>query len=110
MVTTARHHIVTDRIVFTYCPEQWPEGCVTGYRDDRDGIALEHVVAFAPGIMMPMLRCAIQAAWDLGAQHITICLPHTFPLTPRLALVAQRCGFYCYARDWERAFWIRYRP
>jgi hypothetical protein len=103
-----RSHFVDHRIVFTYQPERWPEGVLTGYVDLQGGFVLEHVIAFKPRVLVPMLEEGIDEARRRGYRYLLFGMPHDFPLAKRLTKLATRFGFERYAEDEERFFCVRH--
>lgn len=93
------------RLVFTY-EDPWPSGLMTGY-EDAGGFVLEHVVAFRPRVLIPMLHAGLRVARECGYCHIRCRLPQRFPGTPRLRSLATRMGGAVYHEDadWVDVTW-----
>ena len=99
--------LVTDRHVFTYEPNGWPAGVITGYRSG-DGFALEHVIAFERGQLPALIRAGLEEVQAQGWGFLTFHLPLQFRLAPALGRLAKRMGFVVYAEDAEATYYVRY--
>ena len=95
--------LAESRCVFTYS-DPWPAGFVTGY-EDAGGFVVEWLVALQRGILLPMLREGQRVARERGYTHVRFRLPHAFPGTLRLRLLALRLGCRKYHEDAE---WVDY--
>ena len=105
-------HLVTNRVVWTYQPDGWPRGLITGAENEK-GFFIEHVVVFpgAPrGTLAAMVRAGLAEAWTRGYRSLGFYLPDAFPLRLRLDHLAQRLGFEPYARDMGEVFYILWHP
>lgn len=103
-------HVVTNRLVLTW-EDPWPLGVLTGY-EHEGGFALEHVVAFPgapPSTLARMLRAGLTEAWRRGYQHVTLHIPHAYPLAAGLLTLAKRFGFDEYRRDEGASYFVAYR-
>ena len=89
----------TQRNVWTYVPDRWPAGLISGYRDDDDRFHVEHVVTFRRGVLLAMLRAGVEAARDEGFTALVITIPVDFPPALGLLRLARRLGFEPYATD-----------
>ena len=100
-----------DRLVWTYWAANAPAGLITGYKDEQDGVMIEHIVIFpgqSAGILVRMLRAALLEAWEREYAYVALAIPHNRP--PGLLALAERMGFEPYETD-DRAVWfVRYRP
>ena len=109
MPAIAATHFVSGRWVFTWQPDGWPQGVLTGYLNRADGAVLEHVVAFpgAPKLtLVKMVRAGLAEAWALGYPYVAFHLPADHPNHDGLAALGARCGFHEYATTW----WVTHRP
>ena len=112
-VTVARppYAVVTGRLVFTVLDPVtgWPRGVLTGYGADNRRFVLEHVLAYTPGAMLPLLREGLRYARETaGFRCITFSIPDDFPPAARLALVATRLGFTLYDHRDGWTSWARW--
>lgn len=92
---TPIHH-APDRDVFTYQPDGWPLGVLTGYADGQGGFVLEHMIVFAYAPMttlVRMLRAGLEEAWARDYASVRFTLPHGFPLASHLDRIGRRLGF-----------------
>lgn len=91
--------------MFTY-GEPWPQGVLTGY-EDSGGFVIEHVIAFQPKTLLPMLTEGLRLASERGYHHLRCRLPQAFPKTRRLRSLASRLGFTVYYEDdkWVDLAW-----
>lgn len=90
------------RDVWTWEPEGWPAGLVTG-SVNGDRVNIEHVVLFrgrSPRDIFPMLREGIEDATKAGIAVLTFCIPDEHVLAPRLKKLAARYGFEAYSPGW----------
>jgi hypothetical protein len=102
-------HLVSGRWVFTYEPNGWPAGLLTGYMNKAGGAVLEHVVAFphTPRLtVVKMLRAALEEAWARDYPYVVFHLPADHPQHDGLAALGTRCGFHEYATTW----WTAHHP
>jgi hypothetical protein len=99
-LTVDRSRVVGNRLVYTYWPEgaAWYTGLLTGHGDDDGGFVLEHVVAFTPGTLLPLLRAGIAEAQALGYRRIRFGIPDAFPTARALGRAARAVGCAPYAR------------
>lgn len=95
--------IADGRVVVTRC-DPWPSGVLTGY-EDAGGFVVEHVAAYRPGVLLPMLRDGLALGRERGYEHIRLRLPRGWPPTPRLESLAVRMGFRLYHEEEE---WLDY--
>lgn len=106
-------HVVTGRIVFTYQPQGWPLGVLTGHPDGAGGFALEHVIVL-PGApvttLLRMLHAGLEEAWRRHFDYVTFFLPHDLPIREPLEQVGTRMGFRVYETTNEADWYVRYRP
>ena len=105
-------YIATNQIVYTYQPDQWPLGVLTGHRQ-RNTFVLRHVIVFPgapPTTLMQMLYGGLDAAWEHGYASVVFHLQHDHPATRGLAAVAARLGFAAYAWDTDRTWYWLPRP
>lgn len=91
--------LATERLVWTY-GSPWPLGVVTGY-EDNGAFVVEHVIAFRPGRLIPMLRAAQGIARARGYDHVRFRVPRAFPLSRQLRIIAGRLGCRVYYEDAE---------
>lgn len=111
LIERPTYHLVTDRIVFTSLDPDtgWPQGVLTGYQAEGEvRFVLEHVIAYRPGAMLPMLRDALQHARDYGFRCISFSIPDAFPPVARLAKVAHRLGFTVFDQREGWTSWVRW--
>src|SRR5690349_6145481 len=101
------HRLDQDRVVWTYIPEEWPEGLVTA-QVDHGGVIVEHVVSFR-GRLRAMCKAALEEAWARKYDHIRFVLPHAFELSARLRTLAVRLGFERYFSDDFGEYYVAYR-
>ena len=107
--TCPKTHLVSGRVVFTYQPEGWPVGVLTGYVNQSNGFILEHVIAFpgAPKLtLVKMVREGLAEAWAREYQYVAFHVPADHPNHAGLTTLGKRCGFHEYATTW----WCRHRP
>lgn len=106
---TGRSKAVGGQVVFTYWPEgaEWYQGLLTGHGDDDGGFVLKHVVAFTPGVLLPLLRAGIAEARSLGYTRIRLGIPDAFPSAGPLSRAARAvgCSIYRQADGWT--WWVR---
>ena len=101
-------HFVADRMVWTYQPDGWPRGMLTGYLNQAGGFVLEHVVAFPGGTaqtLVKMLRIGMEEAWTREYPYIVIFIPADHPDHPGLTALAKRCGF----KEYATSYWVAHR-
>lgn len=110
IATTGRSRAVGNQVVFTFWPDsaEWYQGVLTGHGNDDGDFVLRHVIAFKPGVLLPLLRAGIEEARVLGYRQITFGIPDTFPKARGLSLAALKVGCTVYEhRDgwtwWRRA-------
>lgn len=77
-------HVAPGRHVFTYEPQGRAAGLLTAY-EHGGGWVLEHVVAWRPGALRPMLFAALDWAAAHGVAHVAFTVPHDRPDLVRLA-------------------------
>jgi hypothetical protein len=115
MKTLATAHVAANRIVFTYEPDGWPAGLVTGYSDyhgDVPVFQVEHVCVFpktSTTTLLRMARLGIEEAWGRGFERIVYGVPRAFPLMPALARLGERLGFEEYGADQDYRYFIKHR-
>ena len=101
-------HIVGDRTVFTWQPDGWPVGCLTGYVNPAGGFVLEHVITFPgapPSTLVHMLNAALEEAWTRGYPYVALHIPAAHPRYAGLTALSAECGFTEYATSW----WVRHK-
>ena len=109
MKKKAATHLVAGRYVFTYQPDGWPAGVLTGYVNHAQGFILEHVIAFphAPATTLrKMLKAGLEEAWTREYPYVAFHVPANHPQRDGLVALGTRCGFQEYATSW----WVRHRP
>lgn len=109
-----RTHVATNRLVFTYEPEGFPGGILSGYEDvETGGFVLEHVVVFPdspPTTLMRMCYAGLLEGWARGYAYIACRIRVDYPIVDQLRRLAERAGFTEYAREGDSEFWVRYKP
>ena len=109
LATFPNGHLVSNRMVFTWEPEGWPLGVMTGYLNRANGFVLEHVIAF-PGTpkltLVRMVRAGLQEAWRRDYPYVVFHVPADHPQHAGLTALGTRCGFHEYATT----FWVAHRP
>ena len=112
MTTATLHHVRTDQLVYTWTPETWPAGVLTGYVGADGGFVLEHVIAFdrTPTSALALVRAGLEAAWEWGFGHVVFQIPHAHPQGAGLQALARRVGARAYQTTATTAFFVRYRP
>jgi len=103
---TANTHVVTNRIVLTYEVDGWPVGVLTGYDDEQGGLTLEHVIAWKPNALRPMLYEGLRHAWDVGAAYVTFCLADDQPHARELERLGKRFGALRYETHERLAYYV----
>ena len=104
-------HVVEDRLVFTYAPDNVALGLLTGYGCGTMFV-LEHVVVFpnAPAMTLwPLVDAGLTEAWARYAS-VVFCLPKTWTLTPSLRVLGEQLGFVAYAEDEELTWYVAWKP
>ena len=95
-------YLVENRTVWTWEPDGWPGGVITGVPDGHGGFRIEHVALFPHrgGLrdLLALVDEGLSVAWD-RYQYVTFHLPRTFPPAQSLRALAERRGFTCYAED-----------
>lgn len=111
MTTATLSHVRTDQLVFTWVPETWPAGVLTGTRDG-DAFQLQHVIAFdrAPTSALRLVRAGLAAAWAERFQMVIFRIPHTHPQARGLKALARRVGAMEYAVHPTESFFVVYAP
>ena len=99
MPTVAVGEYREQRVVWTYSPDRWPAGLISGWADEDHLFHVEHVVTFRRGILLAMLRAGVEAARDEGFAALVITIPVDFPPALGLLRLARRLGFEPYASD-----------
>jgi len=99
MTLLATGKYLTQRTVWTYLPDRWPAGLISGYGDDEGHFHVEHVVTFRRGILLAMLRAGVEVAHDEGFTALVITIPVDFPPALGLLRLSRRLGFEHYATD-----------
>jgi hypothetical protein len=108
----ATAHVVSGRVVYTYSPDGWPAGLVTGFAGLHGAFHIEHVCVFpqaSPGALLRMARLGIEEAWAQGYTSLVYGVPRAFPLSPALARLGERLGFVQYAADQTDRYFVLYR-
>jgi len=109
LATRPKTHLVSGRVVFTWQPEGWPLGCLTGYVNQAGGFILEHVIAFAGAprsTLNQMVQAGLEEAWDREYVYVAFHVPANHPQHAGLTALGKRCGFTEYAATW----WCKHRP
>lgn len=100
-----RTHLVSDRLVFTYQPDGWPAGVLTGYVNQAPAFILEHVVVF-PGqpqaTLRTLLTLGLEEAWHRQYQYVAFFMPADHPRHRGLTTLATRLGFVEATAGWWR--------
>lgn len=102
--TTA--YVAEGRLVYTYQPDGWPHGVLTGYVNEAGGFVLEHVVAFRPRTVLPLVRAGLAYAWERGWAFVIFHVPGRHPQRSGLCAVGRRLGFVEYAPS----YWLARNP
>ena len=112
LLATRAMHVATDRQVWTYEPDGWPLGVLTGYARD-DGVVLEHMIVFPgapPSTLVSMLAEGAETAWAHGYAFVIFGLPHAMPRRDQLVSLARSVGADVYAQDEQAAHFVLRRP
>ena len=92
------------RIVWTWEPDGWPGGIVTGQPDRHGGFRIEHVVLLPPrqgfADLIAFVNAGLALAFELY-EYVTFHLPRAFRLAHKLRALAMHLGFTRYAEDAE---------
>lgn len=111
MITTKKSHTRTGQYVFTWVPEDWPKGVLTGHADAEGGFVLAHVIAFdrTPTSALQLVRAGLQEAfWECGFKYVIFRVPHAHPHARGLKALARRVGAIEYANQEGEAFFVCY--
>lgn len=107
---TAHGQLVARRMVFTYWPETAvePLGLISGAPDGDGRLRIEHVVAFLPGVALPMIRAGLDAMREMGYHTLVAGIPDSFSKARKLRPLLRRVGFTPYATDLGITYWVRH--
>lgn len=111
MIETKKSHTYTGQVVFTWVPDVWPAGVLTGHADAEGGFVLAHVIAFdhTPTSALRLVRAGLQEAfWECGWKYVIFRVPHAHPKARGLKALARRVGAIEYATHHEESFFVRY--
>ena len=106
---TASSHLVEGRLVLTYSQDGLPVGLLTGYETKQGGIYVEHVIAWRPRVLRPLLRRGLALAWERGASHVVFHVPRAWERTKALARLGQDLGFQKYQEDTVYDYWVLWK-
>jgi hypothetical protein len=95
--------------VLTYEVDGWPCGVLTGYDDECGGLTLEHVIAWKPYALRPMLYEGLAYAWERGASYVTFYIKQGHPHAEQLTRLGERFGALQYERCGNFAYYVVHR-
>lgn len=104
------NHTVRNRIVFTYSPQDWPVGLITGYDNGRACFVLEHVVSFDSNYLKRLLKSGLAEAVKQGFGAVILGIPHEHPRGKPLRVVAEQLGFHEHNSDSFQTYFFRLVP
>lgn len=111
MILAKKSHTRTNQVVFTWVPEDWPKGILTGYTDADGGVVLQHVVSFdrTPTSALQLVRAGLaEAFWECGWKYVIFRVPHAHPHAKGLKALARRVGSIEYAIQEGESFFVCY--
>lgn len=97
---------LTGQVVWTYTPDRWPAGLISGHVDAERHFWVRHVVTFRRGCLLPMLKAGIVAAYEQDLVALCISIPADFPPARPLLRVARMCGFTPYATGLNHSYHV----
>jgi hypothetical protein len=93
----------------TYSVDGVPAGVLTGYETARGGIYVEHVIAWRPRVLRPLLRRGLAMAWERGASHVVFHLPREWDRAKPLMRLGAELGFQKYQEDSAYDYWVLWK-
>jgi hypothetical protein len=106
--TLAAGELLEHQVVWTYTPDRWPAGLISGEPTIQHMFRVRHIVTFRRGILLAMLHAGVEAAREQGYVALLITIPVDFPPALGLLRVARRLGFESYAIDPAAYHVVRY--